>query len=109
MEVYILIAALVFMIISKMNFLRKFRLSIHPIVYFLISVFLFGLLGGILLGKHILNDEEEEKEIKKLQQPKKNMITKSINNGFSNNIFDNRVNQKIVQSQKQNLPLSQAM
>lgn len=100
MEVYILITALVFMIISKMDFLRKFRMSIHPIFYFLISVFLFGLLGGILLGKHILdNDSDEEvKETKKLQQPKKNMITKSINNGYNNNIFDSRVNQSVVQS-----------
>ena len=99
LEVYILITALVFMIISKMDFLRKFRLSVHPIVYFLISVFLFGIIGGILLGKHVLSNdiEEEVKETKKLQQPKKNMIAKSINNGYNNNVFDSRVNQKVVQ------------
>ena len=110
MEVYILIIALVFMIISKMNFLRRFRFSIHPIVYFLISVFLFGLVGGILLGKHVLKEDEEEvKETKKLHQPKKNIINKSINNGYTTNIFDSRANQDVVQAQRQTTSLPQTM
>lgn len=103
MEVYILITALIFMLISKMNFLRGFRLSVHPIVYFLISVFLFGILGGIFLGKYI---KEEKEEVK----PKKKMNNKSIvNNGYNNNIFDNRVNQVVIQGQKQNPSSPQTM
>ena len=94
MEIYILIAALVFMVISKMDFLRKFRLSIHPIVYFLISVFLFGIIGGILLGKHVLKDDEDIDVDKKTTDKK--IVNKNINNGFNKNIFDKKVHQVIV-------------
>lgn len=102
MEVYILITALIFMIISKMNFLRRFRLSIHPIVYFLISVFLFGILGGILLGKYVLKEDEE------IIPMKKKIVNKNINNGFNKNIFDKRVHQNVIQH-KQSKNLSKTM
>ena len=81
MEQYILIVALIFMVISKMDFLRSFRLSVHPIVYFLISVFLFGILGGMTIQKYFVEGKEKGETNNK---PGKKINNNNINNGFNN-------------------------